>query len=67
MILKERSPLLWACRSCAHLSITEPHFDIAGKGIAQYVSMEQAIRIAAEYARIYKKNYPAFRGEKGEI
>ena len=42
-------------------------FDIAGKGIAQYVSMEQAIRIAAEYARIYKKNYPAFKGEKEEI
>ncbi len=35
-------------------------FDIAGKGIAQFVSMEQAIRIAAEYANIYKKNYPAF-------
>ena len=35
-------------------------FDIAGKGIAQHVSMEQAIRTAADYAVIYKKNYPAF-------
>lgn len=35
-------------------------FDIAGKGIAQHVSMEQAICIAAEYAVNYKNNYPAF-------
>ena len=35
-------------------------FDIAGKNIAQSVSMEQAIIIAAEYAKTYKKNYPAF-------
>lgn len=32
-------------------------FDLAGKGIAQYNSMVQAIRIAAEYAFIYKENY----------
>jgi 4-hydroxythreonine-4-phosphate dehydrogenase len=35
-------------------------FDIAGKNIAQFVSMEQAILIAAEYAATYKKNFPAF-------
>ncbi|MHB1483053.1 MAG: 4-hydroxythreonine-4-phosphate dehydrogenase PdxA [Saccharofermentanales bacterium] len=32
-------------------------FDIAGRGIAQYVSMIQAISIAARYAGIYKDNY----------
>lgn len=36
-------------------------FDIAGKGIAQFVSMDQAIRIAAKYAKIYKENYPEFK------
>lgn len=35
-------------------------FDLAGKGTAQHVSMEHAIRIAADYATIYKNNYPAF-------
>ena len=35
-------------------------FDIAGKGVAQNVSMEQAIITAAKYARDYKINYPNF-------
>ncbi len=35
-------------------------FDIAGQGIAQFVSMEQAIKIAADYAFIYKEKYPEF-------
>jgi len=29
-------------------------FDIAGKGIATSTSMEEAIRLAAEYASVYK-------------
>lgn len=32
-------------------------FDIAGRGVAQYVSMIQAIITAARYAGIYKNNY----------
>ena len=31
-------------------------FDIAGKGIASAVSMQEAIRLAAQYGKSYKSN-----------
>lgn len=40
-------------------------FDIAGKGIARFVSMEQAIIMAARYALDYKKNYPEYLNGTG--
>lgn len=42
-------------------------FDIAGKGIAQTVSMKQAIIIAAKYAELYKKNYRKYVVDEKEF